>query len=51
MAAAGIIDPYFFENRLHQFITVSSEYYYALPQDFLEPQLQQFQAFDTPTDF
>lgn len=51
MSAHGIIGPYFFENEHGRAVTVTSERYVAMIEDFFTPELQNFPSFNTRTWF
>ncbi|CAK1592334.1 unnamed protein product [Parnassius mnemosyne] len=51
MSAHGIIGPYFFEDGRGRALTVTSQRYVAMIQDFFTPELQNFPGFNTRTWF
>lgn len=51
MSAHGIIGPFFFEDANHRTVTVNSERYRAMLENFLEPELQNFAGFNQNTWF
>lgn len=51
MSARGIIGPYFFEDGRGRAITVNSERYVAMIEEFFTPALQNFPGYNTRTWF
>ncbi|CAK1590500.1 unnamed protein product [Parnassius mnemosyne] len=51
MSAHGIIGPYFLEDGRGRALTVTSQRYVAMIQDFFTPELQNFPGFNTRTWF
>lgn len=51
MSAHGIIGPYFFEDSRGRAVTVDSQRYVAMIENFFAPELQNFPGFNTRTWF
>lgn len=51
LSAHGIIGPYFFEDGRGRAVTVTSQRYVAMIEDFFTPELQNFPGFNTRTWF